>query len=130
MRNRARPAAPLRSRLRFVSVLFVAPLLLHCQRTPRTVPAVPAQSPLLQLERPRSPSLITGTVAEVVPAGAYFYARLATPMGEAHWIASLGARPQPGESVSARVIGTQRDFFSRRLGRRFATVHFAWLRAQ
>lgn len=99
-----------------------------CQRVPPSVPAGPAQNPLTQLEKPRSRSVLTGTVAEIVPAGSYYYARLETAAGETHWIASLGARPQRGGSVSARVIGTQRDFFSRRLGRRFATVHFAWLR--
>ena len=114
-------------------MLFAMLLPLGCQREPQTVPggpAGPAQNPLTQLEKPLSPRVLTGTVAEVVPAGSYYYARLETPAGETHWIASLGVRPPRGDAVSARVIGTQHGFFSRRLGRRFGTVHFAWLRTQ
>jgi hypothetical protein len=128
MRNPTPATAGQGSGLRLGAVLLALLLPLGCQRAPRTEPAGPVQNPLLQLERPQSPRVLTGTVAEVLPAGTYFYARLVVPSGEPCWIAGLGERPQPGRSVSARVLGTRRDFFSRRLGRRFATLHFAWLR--
>lgn len=128
MRNQTRAAARPGWGPRLGVVLAAMLLPLGCQRAPRTEPAGGAQNPLLQLEQPQAPRVLTGTVAEVVPAGSYFYARLVTPSGEPCWLASLGERPPLGRSVFARVLGTRHDFFSRRLGRRFATVHFAWLR--
>lgn len=129
MSNRTRPSRRRSWGLDLGGLLIAVLLPLGCQRAPRIEPGGAAQNPLLQLEPQQAPSVLTGTVAEVVPAGSYFYARLVAPAGTECWIAGMGERPQLGRSVSARVLGTRHDFFSRRLGRRFTTVHFAWLRA-
>lgn len=63
-----------------------------------------------------------GVVAERLPAGKYTYLRIEGP--EQFWIATIGAGVAPGRAVTVRSFACTDDFHSRRLDRRFATLHF------
>lgn len=70
----------------------------------------------------------TGVVAERLPAGKYTYLRLAG--AEPFWIATLGPGAAPGAAVEIKSFACSQDFHSRRLDRRFATLHFGVVEAR
>lgn len=69
-----------------------------------------------------------GVIAERLPAGRYTYLRLEGP--EPFWIATMGDGPAPGRAVTIRSFACSTDFHSRRLDRRFATLHFGVVEAR
>lgn len=69
-----------------------------------------------------------GVVAERVPAGSYTYLRIAD--AEPFWIATMGTGPAPGTPVTVNSFARTSDFHSKRLDRRFATLHFGVVTAR
>ncbi len=65
-----------------------------------------------------------GELCEVLAAGSYSYLRVSTARGD-QWVTTMGQQGlRPGDRVSVRSFGSQRDFSSKRLRRRFAQLHF------
>ncbi len=89
------------------------------------LPPTPGAAPTA----PSAPSadVVSGTVAETVPAGAYTYARVTTADGEV-WAASTGDAPAVGATVKISTHLPMKDFHSESLGRDFPLVYFveAW----
>lgn len=67
---------------------------------------------------------LSGTVIEHLPAGSYHYMRIAPEHGEPRWVVTMGGEYHEGAVVEVSNFGARRDFYSRRLDRRFAELVF------
>lgn len=67
----------------------------------------------------------SGTVTEHLPAGGYHYLRIETDEGPTRWVVTMGGTAKAGSRVDVTSMGSRRDFYSRRLDRRFDEVAFA-----
>jgi|GEM_PF-3549309 len=66
----------------------------------------------------------SGEVLSTKRAGSYTYLRLRTKSGKERWMVVLGKGKERGSQVSTRVYGFRAPFYSRRLNRCFASLHF------
>lgn len=96
-------------------------LLVGCSQT-----TVPGTRPIPEPSDER----LAGTVSKRLSAGSYTYARIRTASKRERWVVTLGEVPGKGEEVEVIGFGTKRDFYSRRLARRFDSVVFGIVKSK
>ncbi|GAB4568406.1 MAG: hypothetical protein Tsb0020_21820 [Haliangiales bacterium] len=84
-------------------------------------------NPLADISLEERGERLQGHAAEIVSAGSYTYLDLAIEGGERRWVVLLG-RPAlaRGSAVTVTVMGSKRGFRSRKLGRVFDELTFAY----
>lgn len=75
---------------------------------------------------PGAPGGLTGTVVETIDAGSYTYVKLATAKGE-EWAAVPKAEVKKGQKIGIAGAMLMKDFQSKTLKRKFATIYFGTL---
>lgn len=90
---------------------------------PIEVAAAPTGSPLGELTAPRSTEAWKGVVETRLAAGSYSYHAVRDRSG-LRWIATTGAGVEAGRPVTVQSWGARKDFYSRRLDRKFDELEF------
>lgn len=88
-------------------------------------------SPLDKLTTPSlADQTFEGEVREVLPAGPYVYLAIVRADGDDAWVTTLKrAAPLVGARVRVKSFGSRRDFYSKRLDKRFDTLSFGIVHA-
>ncbi len=90
---------------------------------------VAVKNPLSAVEPPGPADReLRGTIVEVLRAGPYTYAAVASPDGSARWVVTMRGGLSRGDEVEVKNMGTRRGFASKRLGRTFEEVIFGVVR--
>lgn len=87
--------------------------------------AGPAQPPRDIEQIPADERVYAGTALEVLPAGSYTYLRVRDDSGEERWLVIVGGTVCVGDKLALDGFGRRRDFYSKRLDRRFDELVFA-----
>lgn len=84
-------------------------------------------NPLADISLEERGERLRGHAVEIVSAGSYTYLDLALAGGERRWVVVLG-RPALGRdgAITVTAMGSKRGFRSRKLGRVFAKLTFAY----